>query len=76
MNDYKAALSDIMCNVPYGKLKEQEKLLKELVRKATPKKTIMQDKTPYHEFCSVCGGLVFESHNYCCKCGQALDCSE
>ena len=37
MNKYKSALSDIMCCVPYGKLKEQEETLKELVELATSK---------------------------------------
>ena len=47
MNKYKCALSDIMCCVPYGKLKEQEEILEELVEKATPKKPIEYEDKYY-----------------------------
>lgn len=50
--------------------------LEELVEKATPKKAEETHYAPYHTFCSVCGGLVFDNFNYCPKCGQALDWSE
>ena len=63
MNEYKAALSDIMCNVPYGKLKEQENLLKELVEQATPK---IPKKTE-----------AMGEHYYACpRCTKAIDWSE
>lgn len=50
-------------------------IIEELVEKATPKKPKESDHAPYHTFCGSCGGLVFDSHNYCSKCGQALDWS-
>lgn len=29
MNKYKSALSDIMCCIPYGELKEQEEMIRD-----------------------------------------------
>ena len=75
MNRYKSALSDIMCCVPYGKLKEQEEILKELVEKATPKKhgkKYMELKgfIYYNCVCPNCGkAICFETQrdHHCLK---------
>lgn len=83
MNRYKSALSDIMCCVPYGKLKEQEEILKELVDRATPKKPIEYPSFASGYKCPNCESniVLHGSHKICptpcCSwCGQALDWSE
>lgn len=88
MNKYKSALSDIMCCVPYGKLKEQEEILIELVEKATPKKPFKKNraylycpdgskKEIYLAHCPNCKDIIedYVYHSYCPICGQALDWS-
>lgn len=89
MNKYKIALSDIMCFVPFGELEEQEKILQELVEKATPKK--VKNITDYYSveideyeytlgYCPYCNkDIIFDKYyqlNYCSECGQKLDWSE
>ena len=78
MNKYKVALKDIMCCVPYGKLKEQEELLEELVEKATPKKVIVNGIREGRQIntvsfiCPSCENHIGKD-NFCKYCGQALD---
>ena len=67
----KAMIKDFMALI--DELEQKVEILEE---KATPKKAEQTNREPYHTFCSVCGGLVFDNFNYCPKCGQALDWSE
>ena len=80
MNKYKAALKDIMCCVPYGKLKEQEELLEELVEKATPKKPleVFEFEFDVHLFgnCPICGDGCNSGMKHCGGCGQAISWSQ
>ena len=80
MNKYKSALSDIMCCVPYGKLKEQEEILIELVEKATPKKLAkrhfeMQGYPRFSYECPNCHkfmglDIAVLKSRYCDNCGH------
>lgn len=77
MNKYMSALSDIMCFVPYGKLKGQEIIIKELVEKATPKKPIA--KTPRsveRYYCGDCGLRLKKTWIACPRCATRIDWSD
>ena len=87
MNKYKSALSDIMCCIPYGELKEQEEMIRDLVDKAIPKKVkevnhifLCGEYDSTSAICPTCESSVsfdgLDGNYYCHVCGQALDWSE
>lgn len=51
-------------------------ILQELINKATPQKPSIEDDTWYCPECEAEYELDYHEHDYCPKCGQALDWSE